>query len=252
MLFCHEHTLRVHLGIAKLLTRSGFKRKDFSVTFSLSDVSDVEHFVAREDELSKIHETLKGDVSRRRVVVLHGLGGIGKTQLSIAYARRHKDNYSAIFWLDIKDEHSLKQSFAKLAKQISREHPSAIPVSNRETNQNLDEVVESVKAWLSLPNNTRWLIIYDNYDNPNLSGRTDPAAVDIGKFLPKSDQGSIIITTRSSEVRLGYSIQIRKLVDVRDSLEILSTVSRREGLVTGKDVLDFISLSNFEYQIRML
>lgn len=61
MLLSHEHILRIHLGIAKLLTRSGFKREDFSVTFSLSDVSEVEYFVAKEDELSKIHKTLKGD-----------------------------------------------------------------------------------------------------------------------------------------------------------------------------------------------
>ena len=118
--------------------------------------------------------------------------------------------------------------------------------------ENLDEVVDCVKSWLSMPNNTRWLIIYDNYDNPKLSGKTDPAAVDIRKFLPESDDGSIIITTRSSEVRIGHCIQIGKLMDVRDSLEILSTMSRREGLVTGKDVLNFILLSNFLYQIPML
>jgi hypothetical protein len=206
--------------------------------------------VARKTELVDIHKALGGDGSRR-VVVLHGLGGIGKTQLSIAYAKRHKNNYSAIFWLDTNNEHSLKQSFTKVAKQISREHPSAIPVSNRETDQNLDEVVKSVKAWLSLPGNTRWLIIFDNYD-PKLPGKTDPTAVDIRKFLPESYQGSIIITTRSSEVKIGHSIQIRNFVDVRDSLKILSTMSRREGLVTGKDVLDFILLSNFEYQILML
>ena len=197
--------------------------------------------MAREDELSRIHKALRGDGSRR-AVVLQGLGGIGKTQLSIAYAKRHKDDYSAIFWLNIKDEDSVKQSFAKLAKQISREHPSAIPVSNQETNQNLDEVVESVKAWLSLPNNTRWLMIYDNYDTPKLSSRTDPAAVDIRKFLPDSYQGSVIITTRSSEVGIGQSIQIRKLGDVRDSLQILSTVSRRERLRTGNDLLYSILL----------
>ncbi|KAH7370786.1 putative vegetative incompatibility protein HET-E-1 [Rhexocercosporidium sp. MPI-PUGE-AT-0058] len=111
---------------------TGHKREDFSVTFSLSDANDVEHFVAREDELSRIHTALRSDGSRR-AVVLQGLGGIGKTQLSIAYAKRHKDDYSAIFWLNIKDKDSVKQSFAKLAKQISREHPRAIPVSNQET-----------------------------------------------------------------------------------------------------------------------
>jgi hypothetical protein len=63
--------------LRKLLTSSGFKREDFSVAFSLSDVLTIKHFVAKEDKLSKIHKTLKGDGSRR-TVVLHGLGGIGK------------------------------------------------------------------------------------------------------------------------------------------------------------------------------
>ena len=116
-----------------MLTRIGIKYENFSILFSLSAVSDIEHFVAREAELREIHKALSGDGSRHSVI-LYGLGGIGKTQLAIAYAKRHKDNYSAIFWLNIKDEDSLKRSFAKLAKQILREHPSAIPVSNLETN----------------------------------------------------------------------------------------------------------------------
>jgi len=82
-------------------------------------------------------------------------------------------------------------------------------------------------------------MIYDNYDTPKLSGGTDPAAVDIKKVLPESYQGSIIITTRLSEVGIGGSIPIpiRKLGDVRDSLEILSTVSRREGLGIDPDTV---------------
>ena len=67
------------------------------------------------------------------------------------------------------------------------------------------------------------------------AGNTDPAAVDIRKFLPESYQGSIIITTRSSEVKIGHPIRIRKLEDVRDSVRILS---RREGLLNGKAFLD--------------
>ena len=140
---------------------------------------------------------------------------------------------SAIFWLNIKDEDSLKQSFAKVAKQILREHPSASRLSSVDIKENIDEVIDAVKAWLSLPNNTRWLMIYDNYDNPKLAGNTDPAAVDIRKYLPESYQGSVIITTRSSEVKIGHCIRIRKLEDVRDSVKILSNASRREGLEDG-------------------
>jgi tetratricopeptide (TPR) repeat protein len=237
---CYKHLSRInaHLGIRKLLTSSGFKREDFSVAFSLSNIFDIEHFVARTTELAEIHKGLSGDGSRR-VLVLHGLGGIGKTQLAIAYAKRHKDDYSGIFWLNIKDEDSLKQSFAKVARQISRKYPLAIRLRNVDTNENLDEVVDAVKAWLSLPYNTRWLIIYDNYDNPKLPGHTDPKTVDIRNFFPESYHGSIIITTRSSQVRNGHSIHIHKLGNMDDSLEILSNVSRREGLRNGKNFLHF-------------
>jgi hypothetical protein len=199
------------------------------VAFSLSNVSEVNHFVAREEELAEMHNELSSDGSRR-TVVLHGLGGIGKTQLTVTYAIRYRDSYSAVFWLNIKDEDSVKQSFAKVAKQILREYPSASRLSSMDTKGDLDEVVDAVKAWLSLPNNTRWLMIYDNYDNPKLPGNLDSAEVDIQKFLPESYQGSVIITTRSSQVKIGHLIHIRKLEDVSDSLKILSNTSGREGL----------------------
>jgi hypothetical protein len=215
-----------------LLTRIGIKYENFSIPFSLSIVSDIEHFVAREDELREIHKALSGDGSRH-IVVLHGLGGIGKTQLAIAYAKRHKDNYSAIFWLNIKDEDSLKQSFARVARQILREYPLAHGLSTIDM-KNLDNVIDAAKAWLSLPYNTRWLIIYDNYDNPRLASNTDPTAVDITKFLPEVYQGSVLVTTRSSEVEIGHLRHVTKLGDVRDSLKILSNASRREGVLDGK------------------
>ena len=234
--FCLDYLseVKAYLDFRKLLTSLGLKREDFLVSFSLSNVSDVEHFVGRKTELAEIHKALSGNGSRR-VVVLHGLGGIGKTQLSVAYAKQHKDDYSAIFWLNIKDEDSLKQSFLKVAKGISRGYPSALRLSKAETHTTLDEVVDTVQAWLSLPNNTRWLMIYDNYDNPKLPGKTGPAAVDIRRYLPESYQGSIIITTRSSQVKHGHVIHVRKLREVRESLEILSNALKQRGLIEGKE-----------------
>jgi hypothetical protein len=99
-------------------------------------------------------------------------------------------------------------------------------------------VIDAVKAWLSLSNNTRWLVIFDNYDNPKVPGNTDPAAVNIKKFLPESYQGSIIITTRSSQVDIGHSIQLKKLDKMNDSLEILSSMSKRKGLIESKGFLN--------------
>ena len=188
--------------------------------------------MAREDKLRDIHEALSGDGSRH-TVVLYGLGGIGKTQLAIVYAKQHKDNYSAVFWLNIKDKDSLKQSFAKVAKQILQEHPSVSRLSSVNV-KNLDKVIDAVKTWQGLPYNTRWLMIYDNYDNPKLASNKDIAGLDITKYLPEAYQGSVFVTTRSSEVEIGYLIHVTKLRDVRDSLKILSNTSHREGLTDGK------------------
>jgi hypothetical protein len=210
--------------------------EEFSITFSLSRISEAEHFVARDKELASIHRTLVGSDGSRRTVVLHGLGGIGKTQLAIAYTKRYKADYSAIFWLNIKDEDSLKLSFVAAARRILREHPSASRLSSVDLAGNLDEVVDAVKAWLSIPRNTHWLLVYDNYDNPKLPGNPDPSAVDIQKYLPESYHGSVIVTTRSSQVKIGCRIRVGKLENIEHSLEILSNTSGRDGAMNSESV----------------
>ncbi|KAI1317215.1 hypothetical protein F5Y16DRAFT_414646 [Xylariaceae sp. FL0255] len=215
-------------------TVKGAQYIDFSVTFSLSDVPETQHFVARTGELIEMRETLASDGSRR-FVVLHGLGGIGKTQIAIAYAKRYRDEYSAIFWLNIKDETSIQQSFTKVARQILLRHPDASHLKALDLHQDQEKVVEAVKAWLSLPGNTRWLLIYDNYDNPKLSNDINDTGINISQFIPGAYQGSIIVTTRLSQVDLGHRVQVRKLELLHDSLEILATTSGRDGLDTDSN-----------------
>ncbi|KAF1814169.1 HET-domain-containing protein [Eremomyces bilateralis CBS 781.70] len=201
----------------------GDQINDSSISFSLADISETEHFVAREMEFIEIHTVLSGDGSRR-IAVLHGLEGIGKTQLAVAYAKRYRDSYSAVFWLNAKDEDSLKQSFGNAARRIRQENPSAKCLSGVDLEGSVDE-------------STRLLVIFDNYDNPKLPGDSDIKALVIRKFLPESYQGSIIITTRSSRVIVGYRIPVRKLENAQDSLEILSKASRREGLNKDPDAM---------------
>jgi hypothetical protein len=179
----------------------------------------------------EMHQLLYGHTARS-TVVLHGLGGIGKTQLAIAYAMRHKDKYTAIFWVNANDEDSLRLSFLDVTQQVLRDHPSTSVLAGVDF-ENLDNVVNAVKAWLSLRKNARWLMIYDNYDNPKLPGNPDRSAVDIRRFLPPSNHGSIIITTRWSQVTTGRRIQVQKLQDVREGLEILSNTSGRNETMNG-------------------
>lgn len=78
------------------------------------------------------------------------LGGIGKAQLAVAYMKRYRNEYSPIFWLNIKDEAAIQQSFTKVVRQILRQHPDANRLSALDLQQNNKEVVEAVTAWLSI------------------------------------------------------------------------------------------------------
>jgi hypothetical protein len=112
-----EHSMWQFTDTMRLSVLSGRSGAMFSIPFSLLKVPEVQHFVAREEELAQIHHLLSVS-SGRRTVVIHSLGGMGKTQLAVEYAKRHRPEYSAIFWLEARDEASLKQGFAQVARRI--------------------------------------------------------------------------------------------------------------------------------------
>lgn len=229
----------------------------FKLRLDLSEISPVPHFVARQEELEQMHSVLKGPVGRR-TAILHGLGGIGKTQLAVTYIRRHCSEYEAAIWLDARDEMTLKQSIARTAERIRHQDPSFAYLSCAIENRDPDEIVEAFKRWLDEPANDRWIVAYDSYDHPQLcSGSTggqlvhskgidpkrevqgnkdgtDSKAFNIRPFLPKTDHGSIIVTTRSSAVTFGLPIKLGKLKDVDDCLDILAMTSRRKRFKQGK------------------
>ncbi|OHW91780.1 NB-ARC and TPR domain protein [Colletotrichum incanum] len=220
----------------------------FALPFKLPQVKSVNNFVARQEELVRLHEALTW-TGERRTAVLHGLGGIGKTQTTIEYAKRHRDNYSAVIWLDARDTTALKQSYQRVAQRIARETKSVVYIQNAINSRDLDEMVEAVKRWLDEPENNRWLVIYDNYDdvrfdnrdsldedaqcvmadNENDAGGIGSKAYDIRSSFPETQHGAILITTRASSVRLGHSIRLQKLSEVKDCVAILASMSGRDN-----------------------
>ncbi|KIN06814.1 hypothetical protein OIDMADRAFT_173997 [Oidiodendron maius Zn] len=217
----------------------GVDFEQFAVGLNLVSFPEATQFVAREQELLKMHELLQ-DYSSRSCVVLHGLGGIGKTQLAIVYAKRYKEKYTAIFWLNANNENSLKLSFQDIAQQVLRSQPSTSILSSVDQDKDLDQVVSIVKAWLDFVRNTRWLMIYDNFDNPKTPGNPDNSVVDIRQFLSRADHGSIIITTRSSQVRQGTRLHIQKLLDIKEGLEIMSNMSGCRGIENDPDAIALV------------
>jgi hypothetical protein len=184
---------------------------------------------------------------------------MGKTQLTMEYIKQHHNDYSAIIWLDARDESSLKQSFASTAQRILRKYSYLAYVKEATTSRDPDKTVEAVQRWLDELKNDRWLVVYDNYDDVDLSGHEEDRksvglaaedgrnfdgegqlgtvaskAYNIRPYFPETDHGAIIITTRLSKVKLGHSIQLGKLKNVDDSLAILASTSNRADLKQGK------------------
>jgi hypothetical protein len=180
-----------------------------------------------------MHKILQHD-GTRKTAVLHGLGGMGKTQLALAYEQQHRQEYSAVFWINSKSEDTLKQGYVAAARRICRDHPSLLYLKAVAESGDVDEAAEAVKQWLSSAGNERWLVVYDNYDTPKLAGQTEPGTFDIRALLPEANQGAIVITTRSSQLQLGRAVAVKKLQSIEQSLEILSHTSKREGLRSSK------------------
>jgi len=206
-------------------------------------------FSGREDIICTIHSTLKGRTSvdgdfhpsTDKVVVLHGLGGMGKTSIALEYSFRYSDSYTAVLWVDVTSAASLTRSARTVAEHIidsyakqrhSYEDIASIlglgGVLNAMGQISSDSAADSrltraVKSWLATKHNEGWLLILDNYD--------DVDAVDIRLLLPTCDVGNVIITSRKSDLRsLGKTVAIEE-INEEASMEVLKKS-------VGKQVLE--------------
>jgi hypothetical protein len=177
-------------------------------------------FVGRDEEILQMKKFLLpgSDSPNRKILVLGGMGGIGKTQLAITYAKRHRHSYSSIFWLNANTEATLTSSLRALANQIL---PSET-VSKLDDNQ----LWAYISNWLSILDNTRWLLISDNYN--------DPDQYEITTYNHSVAHGSIIITTRQPYRLNGDLLKLGPMTKLEDSLGILATRSGRQNVQSGE------------------
>jgi hypothetical protein len=84
-----------------------------------------ENFVGRTKALSSIHEALQGN-TRVAITAVVGMGGVGKTELAIQYAQRHRKDYPAgIGWFFVRSSNVGAQilSFASSFGLVPPDNP---------------------------------------------------------------------------------------------------------------------------------
>ena len=152
------------------------------------------NFTGRGDILDRLRE---GASSRRTVVLaksgsgrsesdrsnaipqgVQGLGGVGKTAIAIEYAYRYRADYDLVWWIAADQLPSVRGSLAELAQRLGLEASPAAGV---------DGLIVAVRDALRRGDPySRWLIVFDNADQPE----------EIQELIPEGP-GDVLVTSRN-------------------------------------------------------
>ncbi|THW84458.1 purine and uridine phosphorylase [Aureobasidium pullulans] len=172
------------------------------VPFSLKGVPNIDHFVQRSNDMQELERFFfpqQSHDTRRKIFVVHGLSGIGKTQLSIEFVRQYQTKYSAVFWLDGSSKDALQNSFLNIVTRLpAGEVTLSLAHAAKQASPDMKLIVRGVQDWLSLPSNHRWLVVIDNVDRDYTTKGTDPLAYELKEYLPAADHGNVLVTSRLS------------------------------------------------------
>lgn len=138
------------------------------------------NFTGRDELLARLHAALTSGRPAALVQALHGLGGIGKTQLAVEYAYRHVGNYDCVWWVRAEEAVTRNGDLAGLAQALRLREAGV---------QDQRTVIEGVRKWLG--EHGRWLLVLDNVPHPQ----------DLDGVLPRNPLGHLLITSRDPNWR---------------------------------------------------
>jgi tetratricopeptide (TPR) repeat protein len=192
------------------------------VRFGLPRV--VAHFTGRDTELARLEEALS---ERHQAVITQtvtGLGGVGKTQLAAAYARRHADDYEVVAW--IRAEDGGIADLATLADDLNLSVEGLTP----------EEQAQRVLRWLASTERS-WLLVLDNVADPR----------QLASWSPSSGPGRVLVTSRRRDFdQFGPMIDVRvfdKPTAVRYLVERTGRIGERTSAGQLAQALGYLPLA---------
>lgn len=158
-------------------------------------------FTGRKTDLQWIAKTLAGG---RPAALLHGMGGVGKTQTAAEYAHRHADQYKVAWWVAAQTDTEADAGYGALAQALKL--PGYNPRDAAQTRQ-------AVLAWMA--RESGWLVVLDNAESPK----------DLAPWLPNTAKGHLLITSRNGNWGLRAAVHDLDVWSVSQAADFLLTRS---------------------------
>lgn len=138
------------------------------------------NFTGRAELLDQLGERLiAGGTTAVLPSALHGMGGIGKTQMAVEYIYQHLRDYDIIWWIQATQQAQIRAGLTDLAQRLrlpgSSEAHTAIPA-----------VLEALRLGQPF---RRWLLVFDSAESPEM----------VRPFFPTNGPGKILITSRNPD-----------------------------------------------------
>jgi tetratricopeptide (TPR) repeat protein len=157
-------------------------------------------------------------------VAITGLGGVGKTQLVLALVYRIRDKYRncSVIWIPATNMESLHQAYLDVARRLC--------IAGCEEEK--ADVKRLVQGYLSKESAGQWLLVFDNADDINMwiaEAGSEPGSDRLIEYLPRSDQGCIMFTSRDRKTAVNLAHQ--NIVEVPEMDEDVATQLLQKCLV---------------------
>jgi tetratricopeptide (TPR) repeat protein len=138
------------------------------------------NFTGRAELLDQLGERLTaGGTAAVLPAALHGMGGIGKTQMAIEYIYRHLGDYDIVWWIQAAQQAQIRAGLTELAKRLD------LPGST-EAHTAVSAVREALRIGQPYRN---WLLVFDSAESPET----------VLPFFPTNGPGQILVTSRNPD-----------------------------------------------------
>jgi hypothetical protein len=176
-------------------------------------------FTGRDAELKDLRKKLYEGAAAAltQAVVVHGLGGVGKTMLAVEYAWKYMGDYNAVLWVNADSSAALDAGLAALAPVLG------LPETDEREHLNR---TKAVLTWLR--DHERWLLIADNAD-------TDEAARAVRDQLTPNLGGHVLVTSRLGRWPTNMAHLPLDLLSPNDSTRYLQDRVAKEGHHAGDE-----------------